>query len=141
MWAYQLLLHHIPGCLLSYPSARRLIVLFQGDLRRILRLLVSSLGLHPGLTFHSFRRSATSLARASGLSFQAIQSHWSTLTQVPGTLRSLSSFPLTTLSSHVNFFSLSLVGFGVQAHIVISTCYNIIYIYIYIFILLLLLLL
>jgi hypothetical protein len=37
--------------------------------------LVSSLSLHPSLTFHSFRRSAASLASSAGLSFQSIQAH------------------------------------------------------------------
>jgi hypothetical protein len=65
--------------LLFYRSSGRLIILSQADLRCVLRTLVSSLGFHSSLTFHSFRRSAASLAISSGLSFQAVQQHgtWS----------------------------------------------------------------
>jgi integrase len=64
---------------LSYYSSGRLITLSQGDLRRSLRALLVRLRLNPHLSFHSFRRSAASLAYSSGLSFSAIQSHgtWS----------------------------------------------------------------
>jgi integrase len=81
--AFQLLQHFFPvrptDPLLSYRSSGGLIILSQGDLWHILRSLITSLGLHPSLSFHAFRRSAASLAHSAGLSFQAIQSHgtWS----------------------------------------------------------------
>jgi integrase len=57
-----------------------LYILTQSDLRRVLRSLLLKLGLDPSLTFHSFRRSAASLAHSAGLPLQAIQTHgtWST---------------------------------------------------------------
>jgi hypothetical protein len=61
--------------LLSYQSGGRLIILTQSHLQRVLRLMVSSLALHPFLTFHSFQRSAASLASSAGQSFQSIQAH------------------------------------------------------------------
>jgi hypothetical protein len=77
--AFQLLQHfflvHPTDPLLSYCSSGGLIILSQGDLRRILRSLITSLGLHPSLSSHTFRRSAASLAHSAGLSFQAIQAH------------------------------------------------------------------
>jgi hypothetical protein len=60
---------------LSYRVAGRLHIISQADLRLILKRLISALGLHPSLSFHSFRRSAASLAHSSGLSFQQIQTH------------------------------------------------------------------
>jgi hypothetical protein len=81
--AFQLLQRFFPvhstDPLLSYRSSGGLIILFQGHLRRILRSLVTSLGLHSSLSFHAFRCSAASLAHSAGLSFQAIQAHgtWS----------------------------------------------------------------
>jgi integrase len=65
--------------LLSYRFGGRLIIITQSDLRRVLRHLISSLGLSSRLTFHSFRRSAAFLASGAGLPFHAIQAHgvWS----------------------------------------------------------------
>jgi hypothetical protein len=60
---------------LSYRSSGQLFIISQSDLRRALKRLVSALGLHSNLTFHSFRRSGASLAYASGVSFDAIQAH------------------------------------------------------------------
>jgi hypothetical protein len=60
---------------LSYRMAGRLVILTQGDIRRTLKALLSSLSFDSRLSFHSFHRSAASLAHASGLSFSSIQSH------------------------------------------------------------------
>jgi integrase len=60
---------------LSYRSAWQLFIITQSDLRRALKKLISSLGLHPSLSFHAFHRSGASLAYASGVSFDAIQAH------------------------------------------------------------------
>jgi integrase len=65
--------------LLAYRASGQLFLITQSQLRRALKRSVLLLGLSPPLTFHSFRRSAASLAFASGIPFQSIQAHgtWS----------------------------------------------------------------
>jgi hypothetical protein len=112
--------------LLSYRSSGRLIILSQGDLRRILRLLVSTLGLHPSLNFHSFRRSAASLASPFRLSRVMAPGHrrpsWPTLMQVLGTLRYLNFSPHTFLHFPPTYLPSLLLGLG----------FLLLYIYIYV---------
>jgi integrase len=65
--------------LLSYRASGKLFLVTQSQIRRALKRSVLLLGFSPHLTFHSFRRSAASLAFASGIPFQSIQAHgtWS----------------------------------------------------------------
>jgi integrase len=64
--------------LFSYRVSGQLFLITQPHLRRALKRF-RLLGLSPHLTFHSFHRSAASLAFASGIPFQSIQAHgtWS----------------------------------------------------------------
>jgi hypothetical protein len=65
--------------LLSYRVSGQLFLITHPHLRRALKRSVLLLGLSPHLTFHSFCRSAATLAFASGIPFQSIQAHgtWS----------------------------------------------------------------
>jgi integrase len=75
-WSYPVLPTDL---LLSYRVSGQLFLITQAHLRRALKQSVLLLGLSRHLTFHSFRRSAASLAFASGIPFQYIPAHgtWS----------------------------------------------------------------
>jgi integrase len=66
---------HPTDPILSYRVLGQLFIISQSQIRRALKRLVLSLNLHPNISFHAFRHSGASLAFASGIPFQSIQSH------------------------------------------------------------------